>query len=177
MIREATPHDAEPIATVYVAAWRSAYAGILPDRLLANMSAPRLARRFRADVAARRRPILVAEAGGAVVGFCTAAATPTPGLADAEVETLYVGDDHRDAGHGRALLHAAARHLAAAGCASLFLWVLRDNPSRWFYERLGGRAARHATTTLAGQTLDQVAYLWDPITRLAPPSSPDAPPP
>ena len=175
-VRPAVEADAEAIGAVYVAAWRSAYAGLLPAALLANMSPLRLARRFRADIAARGRTVLVAEAEGAVVGFCTANANRRPGLADAEVETLYVLDDHRDAGLGSALLRAAASRLEERGCRNLFLWVLRDNPSRWFYERLGGRAVRTATTTLAGQTLDQVAYLWDPVSRLlAPPPAPPGP--
>jgi len=172
-IRPATAADAGAIGEVYVAAWRSTYADILPARLLATMSAPRLARRYRADIEAGRHPILVAEHDSQVVGFCSGAVVRAPGLADAEVETLYVLDDHRDRGLGRALLQHAAADLAQAGCGSLFLWVLRENPSRWFYERLGGRPVRQATTDLAGQTLDQVAYLWNPIARLITPHGQD----
>ena len=57
-----------------------------------------------------------------------------------EVETLYLLDDYRDRGVGRRLMRAMAAHLAAVGCRSVVLWVLRDNPTRWFYQRLGGRA-------------------------------------
>ena len=52
------------------------------------------------------------------------------------------------------------------GCRSAFLWVLRDNPSRWFYQRLGGRPAAEGTTRVAGRDVPQVAYVWDPIERL-----------
>ena len=37
-IRRARPSDARPIAQVHVAAWRSTYAGILPDRSLTGLS-------------------------------------------------------------------------------------------------------------------------------------------
>ena len=57
-------------------------------------------------------------------------------LAEGEVETLYVLDDWRERGVGRRLMRAAAGHLVDIGCRSAFLWVLRDNPSRWFYQRL-----------------------------------------
>jgi hypothetical protein len=44
--------------------------------------------------------------------------------------------------------------------------VLRDNPSRWFYRHLGGQPAAEGQTRLAGVSLAQVAYNWDPIDRL-----------
>ena len=85
------------------------------------------------------------------------------GLGEGEVQTLYVLDDWREHGLGRRLLAAGAAHLKAAGCRSAFLWVLRDNPSRWFYQRLGGRPAAESDTRVAGVAIPQVAFVWDPI--------------
>ena len=164
-IRPARPEDAAAIAEVHVAAWRSAYAGLLPAGYLARMSTVRHAAYAHAAIVAGHT-VLVAEQGRDVVGFCTAGRPRTPGLADSEIETLYVLDDHRDQGHGRALLQAAATSLAAQGCATLFLWVLADNPSRFFYERLGGKPVRRGTAHVARQSFDQLAYAWDPILRL-----------
>ncbi len=42
-IRRARPADAAAIGAVHVAAWRSAYPGILPDDYLARLSVPRQA--------------------------------------------------------------------------------------------------------------------------------------
>ena len=75
-------------------------------------------------------------------------------------------DDYRDRGVGRRLMRAMAAHLAAVGCRSAMLWVLEANPTRWFYLRLGGRAAARETIRFAGQTLDQLAFVWDPIDTL-----------
>ena len=41
--------------------------------------------------------------------------------------------------------------------------MLRDNPSRWFYQRLGGRQAAESDTRVAGVAIPQVAFVWDPI--------------
>lgn len=164
-VRPAVPADAPGIAAVHVAAWRSAYAGLLPSAYLAGLSTLRHAARHHADIVAGRG-VLVAEAEGRVVGFCTVGRSRTKGLAEGEVETLYVQDDWREHGLGRALLQAGARLLAAKGCGSLFLWVLTDNPSRWFYERMGGRPVLGAQTQVAGQSVAQTAYVWDPIARL-----------
>ena len=70
------------------------------------------------------------------------------------------------AGVGRKLMRAAAAHLAETGCKSCFVWVLRDNPSRWFYQRFGGRPVAEAMIQFAGQKVPQTAFVWDPIERL-----------
>ncbi len=167
-VRRARPLDAAGIGAVHVAAWRSAYAGILPETYLARLSMPRQAGQYDADIRAGRG-VYVAVTDGRVVGFVTVGRARVRGIADGEVETLYVLDDWRDHGLGRRLMEAGAAHLAAAGCQSLFLWVLRDNPSRWFYERLGGRASVQGTTQVGGATIAQVAYVWDRVTSLVRP--------
>ena len=178
-VRRARPADAAAIGAVHVAAWRSAYPGILPDAYLARLSAPRQAGYYESAVRSGVG-VHVATASGSdlgtpggaarVVGFVTGSpardgrwAEP---LAEGEIETLYVLDDWRERGLGRRLMRAAAAHLAAAGCGSAFVWVLRANPSRWFYERLGGRTAAEATIHVAGVPVVQTAYVWSPIDRL-----------
>ena len=44
------------------------------------------------------------------------------------------------------------------GCS--LLWVLRDNPSRYFYERAGGKAIAERQERLWGCTVDQLCYGW-----------------
>ena len=176
-VRRARPVDAAAIGAVHVAAWRNAYAGLLPDGYLAGLSAERHAVGY--DAAIRRGTgVFVAVASGSdlsgsarsgaasdVVGFATVGRARAP-LADGEVETLYVLDDWRDRGIGRRLMRAGASYLLAEGCRTAFLWVLRDNPNRWFYERLGGRMVAQSVTRVASTDLRQVAYAWDPIERL-----------
>lgn len=172
-VRRARPADAAAIGTVHVAAWRNAYAGLLPDSYLAGLSVVRHAAGY--DAAIRHGAgVFVAVADGrglpedaraGVVGFATVGRARTA-LADGEVETLYVLDDWRDQGVGRRLMRAGAAHLLAEGCRTAFLWVLRDNPNRWFYERLGGRPVAESVTRVAATDLRQVAYGWDPIERL-----------
>jgi ribosomal protein S18 acetylase RimI-like enzyme len=177
-IRRARLSDAGSIGAVHVAAWRSTYPGILPDEFLAGLSAPRQAAHYGESIRSGGTAVFVAIASGAdvppgspprVVGFTTAGRARNWGptrLAEGEIETLYVLDDFRDRGLGRALIRAAAAALADGGCGSAYLWVLRDNPSRWFYRRLGGRPVCEAITRVAGQAIPQTAYLWDPIALL-----------
>jgi ribosomal protein S18 acetylase RimI-like enzyme len=178
-LRAARPADAPAIGAVHVAAWRNTYPGILPDDYLARLSVARQAAHYDGAI---RGPggVFVAVASGTdvplgssprIVGFTTAGrgrggAIVGHRLGEGEVETLYVLDDWRERGVGRRLLRAAAGHLAEAGCRSLYVWVLRDNPARWFYQRLGGKQAAEAPIKVAGQSVMQTAFVWDPIQRL-----------
>jgi len=169
-VRPAMPEDAAGIGAVHVAAWRSAYAGILPDPYLAGLSMSRQAAYYQAGLLAGHAA-LVADDGERIVGFVTMGRR-SGALADGEVETLYVLDDFRDQGAGRLMMQGAAQFLSRAGCRSLFLWVLRDNPSRWFYQHIGGRLAADGQTWVAGVRVPKTAYLWNPIDLLLPPPAP-----
>ncbi len=160
-VQLALPGDAVGIASVHVAAWRSAYAGILPDGFLARLSLPRQAFMYQSSIEVGRI-VFVAEADNKIVGFATAGRART-GLAEGEIETLYVMDDWREHGIGRSLMQSAGSRLAKSGCGSAFLWVLRDNPSKWFYQRLGGRKAAESWVSVAGVSVPQTAYVWNPI--------------
>jgi len=178
-VRRARPADAISIGAVHVAAWRSTYPGILPDDFLARLSVPRQAAHYDAAIRSSTTGVFVASASGTdvppgsgsrIIGFATAgrARGEFAGrrLGEGEVETLYVLDDWRDRGIGRKLIRAAAAHLAETGCKSCFVWVLRENPSRWFYQRIGGKPAAEAMIQFAGQKVPQTAFVWDPIERL-----------
>ena len=179
-IRRARPGDALAIARVHVSVWRSAYAGILPDRYLADLSESRLAVFYQRAILDRRdgHAVFVATAAGqdqpgdqpgpdaGIVGFASGGRARRRGLGEGEVETLYVLDDYRDIGVGRRLMRAMAAHLRAIGCNSAMAWVLEDNPSRFFYRHLGGRPAMHEAIRVADQGVEQLAVLWDPIDTL-----------
>jgi ribosomal protein S18 acetylase RimI-like enzyme len=179
-IRRARPADSIAIGAVHVSAWRSTYPGILPDGYLARLSVSRQAAYYDAAIRGTGS-VFVAAASGTdvplgsgprIVGFSTAGrARPSSEingrrLAEGEIETIYVLDDWRELGIGRRLMRAAAAQLADTGCRSVFLWVLRGNPSRWFYQRLGGKPVAEAEIQFAGQKLIQTAFVWDPIDRL-----------
>jgi ribosomal protein S18 acetylase RimI-like enzyme len=163
-VRRAVPADASAIGAVHVASWRSTYASILPEAYLTRMSARREAAYYEAAIRADAG-VFVAIAGTSsrVVGFCTTGLGRSGGPGDGEIQTLYVLDDFRDQGAGRKLMTRAAAHLAGLGCGSVFLWVLNDNPSRWFYSHLRGRAVQEKTVSWAGVKLRQSAYLWEPV--------------
>jgi GNAT superfamily N-acetyltransferase len=159
--------DAEAIARVHVAAWRAAYAGVVPDRYLVAMSQAGQARQWRRLLgpSRARETVLVAEAlldgGREVVGFGSCGPARPCGLRYAgEVYTLYVAGDWRDRGIGRALLTGLFQALLGAGLPDALIWVLSANPARFFYQTVEGTAAAERQEAFAGTLLDETAYAW-----------------
>lgn len=169
-IRRARRDDAAAIGRVHVETWRSAYAGLLPDAMLASMSDVRQSSWWSHAIAdpAQARGIFVADdPDRGVIGFgsCGPVRDPPVNLDGTErrvgeVYTLYVEPDFQNRGLGRRLLDALFRQLDADGYDTAVLWMLADNPTRFFYEGMGGQRVGERTDTLAGQDVDEVAYAW-----------------
>ena len=119
---------------------------------------------MRADTITR-----VAEGADAcVVGFANGGhARPTNLPYDGEGYTLYVLPEHQGAGNGRRLLGALLSALSAAGCRSALVWVLAENPSRFFYEAMGGTLIATREEPFHGVVLSECAYGWPDLGRHA----------
>lgn len=169
-IRRARLADASGIAAVHVATWRSAYADILPEGVLTGLSTARLARYYEHSIRLGLAMHVAASYGRGgeppVLGFCSASRVRESALGDGEIETLYMLDDYQNRGLGGQLLRTSARHLWQIGCRSVFAWVLAENPSRYFYQRLGAKFVAAGSTTVGGETFAQSAFAWDPIETL-----------
>ena len=109
----------------------------------------------------------IAERAGAIVGFasCGAARHRLEGL-EAEVYALYVLQDHQRRGVGRELVRACARHFVRQGEFGFYLWVLKANRARLFYEALGGQEVAGKTERLGLHSFAEVAYAWHDLTAL-----------
>ena len=98
---------------------------------------------------------------GDVVGFA-ACGPERESLAayPGELYAIYLLKEAQGRGLGRAMLETAARHLAEAGHEAWMCWVLADNPTRHFYEAMGGVAFQQKDIEIGGRTLVEVAYGW-----------------
>ena len=77
-----------------------------------------------------------------------------------EVFTLYVAPDRQNEGIGRRLVIALFGRLVASGLDAAIVWVLRDNPSRFFYERIGGQQVSRKAIAVGGSLVEALAYGW-----------------
>lgn len=169
LVRQAYPSDAQAIARLHVETWRTTYAGLLPDRVLAGMRQENHRASWQSLLLGQRgrETVLVAErAKTGVVGFASAgrARSGLPGY-EAEVYTLYVGPDFQNQGIGTRLIEAVFQRLGEEDAHGVMLWVLAKNPSRFFYEALGGVKIATRKERLWGAVLPEIAYGWPDLTR------------
>jgi hypothetical protein len=55
--------------------------------------------------------------------------------------------------------------LVSEGHASAVIWVLRENPSRFFYHRLGGKEVRRKLLPFNGTQVAASGYGWRDLPR------------
>lgn len=141
-MRDATAADAAAIGAITVAAWRGAYAGVMPDAYLAGLDAQQQAERWRRGIERDPR-VLVAEFAGEVIGFASYGdsrdADAAPGVGELIAINLHPRVWRR--GAGSVLMAEALARLRVAGFREATLWVVHGNArARAFYEARGWRA-------------------------------------
>lgn len=140
-VRLARTSDVEDVGRVQVAAWRAAYADVLPSTVLEMLNADDIAWEWgrallqpgphRLLVALDAEEILV---GAAAVGPADDADCTGAG----EISLLVVDPSVWGRGHGSRLLQASVDHLVTAGHVEAVCWVpLPDERRRLFLQTAG----------------------------------------
>ena len=80
-----------------------------------------------------------------------------------ELYAIYLLESYQHKGIGRQLIRVATLQLIERGFKAMLIWVLADNPSRRFYERIGGRPVREKKIKIGGADFVEVAYAWSDI--------------
>ncbi|WP_158240523.1 GNAT family N-acetyltransferase [Telmatospirillum siberiense] len=164
-VRKARLLDAPAIARIEVETWQTTYAGILTDKSLLNMSVARLTTSWTAELRRWPRGIVVWDGDErGLLGYGQCGRQRDPALPyKGEVFMLYVTPDAQGMGIGRQLLLALMANLVASNYPSALVWVLRANPARFFYERLGARLVMNRQIPFDGRLVDALGYGWDDL--------------
>lgn len=148
-LRPATIADAEAVAAIHAASWRSFYRGALSDEYLAgDVVADRIAVwSKRLGQPGQNQYVVVAETPempGRIAGFACAYAREHPEWGSL-LDNLHVTQDLQGKGLGALLLRAVAAWCAAlAPDCPLYLWVLEINVrAQAFYRKLGAVDVEH----------------------------------
>ena len=164
VIRKATLEDASAIATVHVAAWKEAYRGIVADEFLDNLSIQRRTEQWTNSLSDEVHPYhraFVADVNGQVVGFSSFGVPQIKDTGfDGELFAIYILKAAHKLGVGRLIVQAVVNGLREMGGKSMMVWVLKDNPARGFYERLGGEYLYEKPIEIGNESLMEVAYGW-----------------
>ena len=168
LIRNAALVDADAIARVHIASWQITYRGLMPDNVLNNLSFDRRREWWQNILHDQSEQVVTTEEDGRVVGFAYyGKERENDPIYRGELYAIYLLADYQKKGIGRLLFKASAKGLLKLGMNNMLLWVLSANPTRLFYERLGGKHLRDKSVEIGGVTLQESAYGWDDIHALA----------
>lgn len=163
-IRKATLADARGIARVHVDSWLATYTGIVPDAYLNQLNYDARERLWNENLKADNNYVAVNE-DGEVIGFADGGRERTGKYAafEGELYSIYILPHYQGQGIGVWLLGKVVDDVREKGMNSLIVWVLADNRSRGFYEKLGGQEVDRKTITVSGKELIEVAYGWEDL--------------
>ena len=166
-IRAAGAEDASAIAQVHVESWRTTYNGIFPQNLLDQLSVSDRAANWSKILqqpAARFFMLVACDDAEKVVGFICGGQERTGQLGcDGELHAIYLLESTQRRGLGTLLVRNFVRELRLMGFHSMAVWVLVSNPSRKFYEALGGTPIREQQIERGGETFVEIAYGWNDL--------------
>lgn len=139
-IRQATESDAADIARIHVDTWRVAYAGIVPESHLSNLSVNDCKQKWAKTLSKSANGTRVAVMpDGQTVGwtsFGPSRDSDRQGIC--ELYAIYLDNSHWGQGIGRKLMEDAVSLLRDNGFTTITLWVLQENMrARAFYEKFG----------------------------------------
>jgi GNAT superfamily N-acetyltransferase len=144
----------------------------VPDEHLASLSYEARAKRWEETLSTPDGPGFVyvtQDDSGNVVGFATGGPERSGDpIYRGELYAIYLLPGHQRKGIGRHLVAVVANRLMQMGFVSMLVWVLTQNPSRKFYEALGGQPVHEKEIVIGGASLTEVAYGWPDIRPLAP---------
>jgi ribosomal protein S18 acetylase RimI-like enzyme len=142
-VRAARASDAEGLARVQVISWRTAFAGLVPDAVIAELTSEpavaQFAERWRDAIGspptAKHRVHVGVEKPGdpQILGFAAAGPATDEDLwpgTDGELYELHVMPAVAGEGHDQRLLNAVADTLVEDGFSTGYTWVLSQDEAR-----------------------------------------------
>ncbi|HME51480.1 MAG TPA: GNAT family N-acetyltransferase [Candidatus Lokiarchaeia archaeon] len=166
-IREASAADARGIARVHVDAWRTTYAGIMPDSVLEDLSydkdEKKIKNMLKHPYPGGKTFVAEIEPDG-IVGFASGGHEwEGHAIYKGELFSIYILETYQRMGIGTMLVHRVVNHIKSLGLENMIIWVLEENSACEFYEKLGGVRVDEKMTKSGGKQLKEIAYGWDDI--------------
>ena len=152
-IREAELADVPALSALATRTWSDAFGdGVSREDEAAELEENRSETYFRNALV--EKTILVAEAGGAMVGYVQ--------FFDGHIQRVYVETALQGRGVGRKLIEAALRHprLASARRISLQVWEENSRAVR-LYESFGFERAGTTTFTIGSEVMEDLVMVLD----------------
>ncbi|MEO0794133.1 MAG: GNAT family N-acetyltransferase [Verrucomicrobiota bacterium] len=140
-VRTPEIRDARSIAEIHVQSWRSAYRGIMPQRLLDNLDVGEREEMWQRILESQCRQNLVLELESRIIGWSAFGKARDEDLNPnkvAELYGIYLLQEYWGNGYGSELWQSSLNSIIETDAQSVVLWVLKENRRAVrFYSRHG----------------------------------------
>ncbi|MDP4157899.1 MAG: GNAT family N-acetyltransferase [Bacillota bacterium] len=166
-IRKAVLSDVDGIAKVHVACWKTTYSGIIPDEYIGKQTYEKRAKLWE-RVIPNGNVVVAEDDNGQIIGFADGGKERTGEYEEykGEVYSIYILKSYQGRGIGKWLINEVVHALVKQDLSSIIVWVLKDNSSCHFYEKMGGQVVDHVTVNFSDKELVEMAYGWKDIRNL-----------
>jgi ribosomal protein S18 acetylase RimI-like enzyme len=162
IVRKANVSDAEGIAKVHVDCWRTTYKNIIPDDHLDRLSYDKRTELWIRNILKDGNYVYVAEnSDGKIIGFADGGRRKTNQVENSgDLTSIYILEAYQGQGIGKKLVHELFLQFQTLGYQKIFVEVLGNNKSRYFYEALGAKLIKNEMTIIGGAELRLLVYEW-----------------
>ena len=164
VIRNVREEDISTIADIQINGWKSAYIGIIDNSYLLSIDKKEKISKLHKNY--MQNGFIVAEIDKVIVGFCRYIGNNSFSLeiedADCEISALYVRPDLKYNGIGTKLFQYVVEEFKSQKKRKMILWCFKDNePSKRFYEKMGGTIIDEKQTILGGKYYAEVCFSYN----------------
>lgn len=162
-IRPATSDDATEIARIHIQSWHDTYSSFVHDSFLQSLSPSQMKEKWLERIASALQEcwIYVATCDDRPVGFIYggAAREDISGY-EGELYAIYLDQLHHRRGVGEQLVRCLAQDFYRADMSGMYVCVLRDNPCKPFYYKLGAELIKYSKLTLGDRIYPEEYLGW-----------------
>lgn len=167
-IRKAVLSDAAGIAKVHVDSWKSTYKNIIPDAYLKKLSYEQRTELWKRNITKEGNYVFIGENHqGEIIGFADCGRRETNNVPNSgDLTSIYLLEEYQGYGIGRQLLKQLFLQFKELEVDQVFVEVLEDNRTRYFYEYYGAKLVKKESITIAGTELNLLIYEWIDVNRV-----------
>ncbi|PWW30575.1 L-amino acid N-acyltransferase YncA [Cytobacillus oceanisediminis] len=167
-IRKAVLTDAKGIAKVHVDSWRTTYKNIIPDEFLKKLSYDQRTDLWNRNITKEGNYVFVAENDeGEIIGFADCGKRESNNATNSgDLTAIYLFQEYQGKGVGKQLLKQLFLQFVELGFNRVFVEVLEDNKTRYFYEYYGANLLKSEKITIAGAELNLLIYEWNNLNQV-----------
>lgn len=161
-IRKGIYSDSPAIAGVHVLSWKESYQNILSQKILDQVTVKKRQKMWDKILSNKNKEevcFVALSKNKNIIGFIHGGKARKPlDAKDIEIYSLYLLKKFQNKGIGSILFK---KFKAQFPNKKIHLWVLRNNPTTLFYEKMGGVPTNTRKMTLFGEQIEEIAYLFN----------------